>query len=189
MNEILPFTFPVTGQPVRSLVLDGEPWFVAKDTCEVVGIAKYRDAVAQLDEDERVSMTVDTPGGPQQMVFVNEPGVWALMMISRSPQVKPFRRWLSHEVLPAIRKTGSYSVDAAQATVPVTVQIAVNALAEVAHNEHVVPAAARILAFKRWRKPRKGIETGVQLAIDLSLLGIDAARFDVRALPARDVTR
>lgn len=68
---------------------------------------------------------------------------------------------------------------------PVTVQIAVNALAEIAHNEHVVPAAARILAFKRWRKPRKGIETGVQLAIDLNLLGLDASAVEVRALTAK----
>lgn len=104
----------------------------------------------------------------------------------RKPEVARAQAYFAVRAREAETRQESVS---AGSTVPVTVQIAVNALAEVAHNEHVVPAAARILAFKRWRKPRKGIETGVQLAIDLSLLGIDAARFDVRALPARDAAR
>jgi prophage antirepressor-like protein len=108
--SVQPFTFPATGQPVRTLLADEQAWFVAKDSCDVLGISKYRDAVAQLDADERASMAVDTPGGPQTMTVVNEPGVYALMMISRSPQAKAFRRWVTHEVLPAIRKTGSYAV-------------------------------------------------------------------------------
>ncbi|MEU3255832.1 phage antirepressor KilAC domain-containing protein [Streptomyces sp. NPDC006997] len=103
------FRFPETGQPVRSVLVQGEPWFVGKDACDVVGISKYRDALAQLDEDERVSAPVDTPGGAQQMILVSEPGIYALMLISRSPRVKAFRRWLTHEVLPAIRRTGSYT--------------------------------------------------------------------------------
>lgn len=110
MTEITPFTFPATGQTVRTVTVDDEPWFIAKDACEVIGVIKYRDAVAQLDADERMSVVVDTPGGPQLMSAVNEAGVYTLMMISRSPQVKPFRRWVTHDVLPAIRKTGSYSL-------------------------------------------------------------------------------
>lgn len=108
--SIQPFEFPATGQVVRSLILNGEPWFVGKDACDVVGISKYRDALVQLDDDERVSAAVDTPGGTQQMVLVSEPGVYALMLISRSPRVKEFRRWITHEVIPSIRRTGSYSV-------------------------------------------------------------------------------
>ncbi|MFH8619197.1 phage antirepressor [Streptomyces sp. NPDC017979] len=108
MNTPLVFTFPETAQHVRSVMVDGEPWFVGKDACDVVGISKYRDALAQLDADERVSAVVDTLGGPQQMVLVSEPGVYALMLISRSPRVKPFRRWLTHEVIPSIRRTGAY---------------------------------------------------------------------------------
>ena len=180
-----PFTFPTTGQPVRMLSLDGEPWFVAKDACEAVGISKYRDAVAQLDEDERASMVVDTPGGPQSMALVNEPGVYALMMISRSARVKPFRRWLSHDVIPTIRRSGSYPAPSAR--IPMRVEMTVNALAELAHNEHVVPAAARIMAFARWRKPRKGIEAFVQLTLDVTVPGIDGAPAEIRALLAKDV--
>jgi prophage antirepressor-like protein len=186
---IQPYIFPPTGQQVRSLMVDGEPWFVANDACTAVGITKPRDAVAQLDDDERASTVVDTPGGPQVMTVVSEAGVYALMMISRSPVVKPFRRWLAHEVLPSIRRTGGYSVAGGDASVPVQIQVAVNRLAELAHDEHVVPAAARILAFKRWRKPRKGIEVYVQLAIDVGSLGLDGAAAGARALPAKDRAR
>lgn len=105
-----PFTFPATGQPVRTVMVGDEPWFVVKDACDVIGISKYRDAAAQLDEDERASATVDTLGGPQTVLIVSEPGLYRLMMISRSPKVQAFRRWVTHDVLPAIRHTGSYSV-------------------------------------------------------------------------------
>ncbi|MBD0743489.1 hypothetical protein BG418_18115 [Streptomyces sp. CBMA152] len=114
----LVFTFPETAQHVRSVMIDGEPWFVGKDACDVVGISKYRDALIQLDGDERASMAVDTPGGPQQMVVVSEPGVYALMLISRSPRVKSFRRWITHEVIPSIRRTGSYSLEPVAPALP-----------------------------------------------------------------------
>jgi anti-repressor protein len=100
--------FTYQGAEVRTLVVDGEPWFVAADVAAVVGISKYRDAVAQLDDDERASMAVDTLGGRQSMTVVNEPGVYSLMLISRSPRVRDFKRWLTHEVLPSIRRTGQF---------------------------------------------------------------------------------
>lgn len=102
---------------VRHVVTD-QPLWVAKDICEAAGISKYRDAITQLDDEERVFLLVDTPGGPQRMVAVTEPGVWSLLMISRSPKVKPFKRWLTHEVLPAIRKTGRYEAERATMALP-----------------------------------------------------------------------
>jgi len=106
---------------VRVGIVDGEPVWLAKDICGIVGISKYRDALAQLDPDERVSIAVDTPGGVQQMAGVTEAGVWSLMMISRSPMVKPFKRWLTHEVLPTIRKTGgAYIAPGSQAELDLT---------------------------------------------------------------------
>ena len=108
MSAITGFHFE--GAPVRTVVLDGEPWFVAKDACDVLGITKYRDATAQLDSDERASAAVDTLGGRQQMAIVSEAGLFALMLISRSPKVREFRRWVTHEVLPSIRRTGAYIV-------------------------------------------------------------------------------
>ncbi|MEV4907883.1 Bro-N domain-containing protein, partial [Streptomyces albidoflavus] len=114
----LVFTFPETAQHVRSVMIDAEPWFVGKDAAEAVGISKYRDALARLDGDERVSMAVDTPGGAQQMTLVSEAGVYALMLISRSPKVRAFRRWLTHEVIPSLRRTGSYSIEPAAPALP-----------------------------------------------------------------------
>jgi prophage antirepressor-like protein len=102
---------------IRTAVVDGKEWVVAKDVCASVGISKYRDAVAQLDDDERVSATVDTLGGPQQMTLVNESGVYALLLISRSPKTKAFRKWVTATVLPSIRETGRYEI-ATQAVVP-----------------------------------------------------------------------
>lgn len=115
-TELVPFTFE--GEQVRTFTVDGEPVFVGKDSCDVLGISKYRDALAQLDDDERVSVTVDTPGGPQQMVAVTEPGIYALMLISRSPKVRAFRRWVTHDVIPQIRKTGRYEASPATIEVP-----------------------------------------------------------------------
>lgn len=155
MTTPIVFTFPETAQHVRSVMVDGEPWFVGKDACDGVGIVKYRDALVQLDEDERVSMAVDTPGGAQQMVLVSEAGVYALLLISRSPKVKPFRRWLTHEVLPALRRTGSYSVEVAPAfPVPRTLPEALRAFAnEVeAHDETKQRVAELEPAAAAWDK-------------------------------------
>ena len=119
-TALAPFDF--AGATLRGGEYDGEPVLVAKDVCDALGIAKYRDALAQLDDDERVSIAVDTPGGRQQMTAVTEGGIWSLAFISRSPKVKAFRRWVTHTVLPAIRKTGSYSV--APANLPTEIDAA-----------------------------------------------------------------
>ncbi|MGB3483977.1 MAG: phage antirepressor KilAC domain-containing protein [Mycobacterium sp.] len=95
------------GTSIRHVITD-QPVWIGRDVCDAVGISKYRDALAQLDDDERVSVVVDTPGGPQRMSAVTEAGIYSLMLISRSDKVKPFKRWLTHEVLPTIRKTGRY---------------------------------------------------------------------------------
>ena len=94
---------------IRSVVVDGEPLFVAKDVCDVLGINKYRDAVARLDEDEKGRpVVVDTPGGKQSMTTVNESGLYHLIFQSRKPEARAFRKWVTGEVLPNIRKHGVY---------------------------------------------------------------------------------
>ena len=102
--------FEFKGCEVRTIIRDGEPWFVAKDVCEVLGISKYRDVVGNMDEDERESMIVDTPGGKQNMLVVNEPGLYRLIFSSTKEEAKIFKRWVFHEVLPSIRRTGTYSL-------------------------------------------------------------------------------
>ena len=93
---------------IRSAVVDGTPLFVAKDICDALGISKYRDALTRLDEDERASISVDTLGGKQSMIAVNESGLYTLVFQSRKPEAKAFRKWVTGEVLPSIRKHGFY---------------------------------------------------------------------------------
>lgn len=95
-------------EEVRTLLIDGEPCFIANDLCDVLEIRNARDAVSTLDEDEKGVVTADTLGGAQQMAYVTEAGMYSLVLRSRKPEAKAFKRWLTHEVLPAIRKTGQY---------------------------------------------------------------------------------
>lgn len=95
---------------VRVVVKDGEPWFVAKDVCACLDLANPRSSLALLDEDEKGVYTVDTPGGKQEMAIVSEAGLYSLVLRSRKPEAKAFKRWITHEVLPSIRKTGGYSL-------------------------------------------------------------------------------
>ena len=104
--------------PIRVQVINGETWFVAKDVCDNLGINKYRDAFTRLDDDERVYVLVDTLGGPQRVVAVNESGLYSLVFQSRKPGAKKFRKWVTMEVLPSIRKTGGYSVKSSHNRLP-----------------------------------------------------------------------
>jgi prophage antirepressor-like protein len=113
MNEIQLFNFE--GQRrVRVVIRDGEPWFVAKDVCDILCLENSRDTLAKmLDDDEADVEKIYTrsENGVEQkreMNIVNESGLYTLIMRSNKPEAKRFRRWVTHEVLPAIRKTGRY---------------------------------------------------------------------------------
>jgi prophage antirepressor-like protein len=107
-NELIPFSFKNT--KIRVIMKDGEPWFVAKDVCDILGHTNSRMALEMLDDDEKGVSKVYTPGGNQEMNVVSESGLYNLIFRSNKPEAKAFRRWVTHEVLPAIRKTGRYSV-------------------------------------------------------------------------------
>jgi len=96
---------------VRTITIDGEPWFVLKDVCNVLGIAKPENVSARLDEDEKGTCQMGTPGGNQTMTIINEPGLYNVILRSDKPEAKPFKRWVTHEVLPSIRKHGGYLTD------------------------------------------------------------------------------
>ena len=106
MNKLKIFTYE--NNEIRTAQKDGVPWWVLKDVCDVLGIEKHRDAASRLDEDERGSVLVDTLGGKQEMVAVNESGLYSTILLSRKPEAKKFKRWVTHEVLPSIRKHGAY---------------------------------------------------------------------------------
>jgi prophage antirepressor-like protein len=108
MNN-LPQIFNFQSSQVRVVVQDGEPWFVAKDVCEVLELGNPSQALTRLDDDEKGVISNDTPGGFQEMLVVNEYGLYSLVLGSRKPEAKSFKRWITHEVIPAIRKNGSYS--------------------------------------------------------------------------------
>lgn len=98
---------------IRTLEKDGEPWFVAVDVCRALDISNNRQAVERLDDDEKsaVSLTDVSQNGVTQyreMSIVNEPGLYSLVLGSRKPEAKAFKRWITHEVIPAIRKHGMY---------------------------------------------------------------------------------
>lgn len=105
MNEIQVFSNEKFGQ-VRTVMQDGEPWFVAADVCKALEID--RSQVRRLDDDERGVCLIHTLGGDQDLTVVNEPGLYSLVLGSRKPEAKAFKRWITHEVIPTIRKTGGY---------------------------------------------------------------------------------
>lgn len=116
MNEIQTFTSDQFGT-VRALRgEDGEPMFVAKDVCAALEVKNSRDALARLDDDEKGVVLTDTPGGEQQMQAVNEAGLYVLVLSSRKPEAHVFKRWVTHEVLPALRRDGGYMVARADET-------------------------------------------------------------------------
>ena len=103
--------FDYQGQQVRTDYKDEAVWFVAADVCRVLDITNPTMAVGRLDDDEKGLSSIETLGGDQQMVVVNEAGLYALILTSRKPQAKEFKRWVTHDVLPSIRKHGLYAVD------------------------------------------------------------------------------
>lgn len=110
-QEPMIFEFPETGQPVRTITIESEPWWFASDVCSVLDIANVGNVLARLDSDDvsSIRLTDGTPGNPNRAI-VNEPGLYEIVIRSDRPQAKAFRRWITHDVIPSIRRTGSYSV-------------------------------------------------------------------------------
>lgn len=104
--SITPFNFH--GSEVRTILRDGEPWFIAADVCRVLELSNTSKACESLDDEEKGITNGDTLGGTQQVLIINESGLYALTFKSRKPEAKAFKKWVTAEVLPAIRKTGSF---------------------------------------------------------------------------------
>jgi anti-repressor protein len=93
---------------VRVVTKDGEPWWVLKDVCDVLDIGNSRDVAARLDDDEKGVGIIDTLGGEQETTVVSESGLYNVILLSRKPEAKKFKHWVTHEILPSIRKHGAY---------------------------------------------------------------------------------
>ncbi len=130
-TKIIPFIYDEN--PIR-VVKDeqGEPWFVAKDVCAVLEIVNVSKSVDGLDDDEKGLRKVYTPGGQQEMITINESGLYTLVVRSNKPQAKSFRRWVTHDVLPTLRKTGAYAMPGHSEMDSTTMSTLVSLIANVA---------------------------------------------------------
>ena len=174
MPDILPFQFDHHAIRVQ-LDAGGEPWFVAADVCAALDLPETHKAVARLDDDEKGRNSIPTPGGNQEMTVVNESGLFNLVLGSRKPEAKRFKRWVTHEVLPSIRKTGSYAVPGVVAALPAPTQDRVTAILLIGEAVAKVP----------------GVKHGIAMAATLTCiqentgLSVETLR---RALPASNET-
>ena len=107
-NEIQVWNYE--SSEIRTVQVNGEPWFVLADVCKVLEISNSRNISSRLEPDEKGVTLVDTLGGTQKMTIINESGLYTVILRSDKPQAKPFRKWVTSVVLPSIRKHGSYSV-------------------------------------------------------------------------------
>lgn len=167
--------FKYEGQQMRHVLVDGEPWFVASDVARILDLGNVHSSVALLDDDEKGLHTVDTPGGAQSLLAVNEPGLYSLILRSRKTEAKLFKRWITHDVLPMIRKTGAFAVPKSREQLLARAVIEANSAISEAHQQiealtpraeawdelasadgdYSVADAAKILA-------RAGVQTGPQ---------------------------
>lgn len=108
------FTFNASNQQVRTVIIDGQPYFVAKDVCAILDISNHIDTLTRLDDDEKGRSVLPTQFGDKEINLVNESGLYHLIFQSRKAEAKVFRKWVTSEVLPALRKTGRYEVCKAQ---------------------------------------------------------------------------
>ena len=116
MNELQNFNF--SGQDVRIITINDEPWFVGKDVADILGYSNSRKALSDHVDDEDKGVTKsDTLGGNQNITIINESGLYSLILKSKKPEAKQFKRWVTSEVLPTIRKHGAYMT---QPQVPTT---------------------------------------------------------------------
>lgn len=108
MNDLTTFTNPQFGN-LRTVILNDEPWFVASDVCKALGISNSKDAIKRLDSDEKSGVDLTDPHGRiQRTNCVSESGLYSLILGSRKPSARQFKRWVTHDVIPSIRKTGAY---------------------------------------------------------------------------------
>lgn len=182
--------FNFEGSNVRIMKDDnGDPWFVAADVCKVLRIANNRNATARLDDDEKGVRQMDTPGGKQELTIVNESGLYSLILRSGKPEAKVFKRWITHEVIPSIRKSGQYALKPKS----LAEQALIHAQALVDHENRLAEHDQRLIMLESrvQREPDEHSIIGYcnmhRIAIDLrsaQTAGIQARRLSLeRGLP------
>ncbi len=151
-NQIQTFTNEQFGQ-IRTVLIDGEPWFVGKDVAEALGYTKARNAISTHvdDDDKKDALIQGSLGGPQTMIVISESGLYSLILSSKLPTAKVFKRWVTSEVLPSIRKTGGYATPEAiykTLTEPKNLIIVLETLAEEQAKNKRLTAENAVLSVK-----------------------------------------
>ena len=151
-NQIQTFTNEQFGQ-IRTVLIDGAPWFVGKDVAEALGYTKARNAISTHvdDDDKKDALIQGSLGGPQTMIVISESGLYSLILSSKLPTAKVFKRWVTSEVLPSIRKTGGYATPEAiykTLTEPKNLIIVLETLAEEQAKNKRLTAENAVLSVK-----------------------------------------
>lgn len=161
MNELQVFTYQ--SNEIRTIQKDRETWFVLKDVCGVLNIGNTADVFSRLDTDEKGVDQIETLGGLQKMNIINESGLYNVILRSDKPEAKPFRKWVTSEVLPSIRKHGAYMT-------PETLQAAIS------NPDYLLQV---VTALKNETDKRKALETAnASLSVDLEIARPKADYFD-----------
>lgn len=148
--------FKYAGRQVRTVIINGEPWFVGKDVTDVLGIVNQRDAFSRLDDDERITVALpDGNRGNPNRTVVNEAGLYSLILRSDKREALVFKRWVTHEVLPQIRRTGQFRPVEVEHALPQSYADALRELAEKVEHVQALEARAavdapKVEAFDRW---------------------------------------
>lgn len=144
-------TFSYNNTPIRTVEKNGEPWWVLKDVCDVLDISDTNRTAERLDEDELTRVKLVSGGQNREMYIINESGLYNVILRSDKPQAKPFRKWVTSEVLPSIRKTGAYTAPTAQTLA-----------ADKRASAMLINAKARVAASLRQLYDRAGVKPEYQ---------------------------
>jgi prophage antirepressor-like protein len=180
----LPMAFTHVSGQLRSILRNNEPWFIAKDVCDAIGIKNPADAVRSLDPDEKGIASTDTLRGIQEALIVNESGMYALIFKSRKKEAQQFRKWITNEVLPSIRQRGMYVQGQQQVRRELLDTLAVHI------REKALPALReydRLTESLHWyalKSPEK-YRRGHELAVNQVALSFDLPKSLVEALTAQ----
>ena len=172
--SLIPFEYG--GQQVRVIDRDGEPWFVLADLCKVLELARPSRVAMRIADDMKGAHQVSTPGGSQEMTIVNEPGMYEVVIRSDKPEAALFRRWITNEVLPSIRRTGSYSTTPALTDDQIVAQaLAITTARIESLTARLALAEPKAAAFDRWLSSNINYSVG-HVAKALSMAGVPMGR-------------
>lgn len=127
-------TFPYSANEVRVVMIDETPWFVATDVCSVLDQPDTSKVCSRLDDDEKLLRTMCVSGQNREILLINESGLYSLILTSRKPEAKKFKKWVTNEVLPAIRKTGRYEMPNVQPAVELITQSQLDQIARLVYD-------------------------------------------------------